>query len=153
MEYVLIDEIRNGDIFTNEFDDKDEAIKYARDEWSRMSDHDKARRGSYYVLESINPDEEAVDHLDGNPVWDGMCTVVIVIEKWVEGSGIDYTTEYDTYPATSDLKWEDVDDAWSEELLDGEPIGVRFKVWYRLVDSFGQIIDESGYFWVEKDGE
>lgn len=26
-------------------------------------------KNTVYVLESINPDEEAEDHFDGNPIW------------------------------------------------------------------------------------
>lgn len=67
MKYIVID-TRKNDEFTKEFDKADEAIKFADYEWSRMTSHDKKECAAYYVLESVNPDEDADDHFDGNPV-------------------------------------------------------------------------------------
>lgn len=69
MKYVLVDD-RGTDIFTEEFNDRETAIKTAKLDWSRMSDYDKKNCYSFQVIESVNPDEEAVDHLDGDPIWD-----------------------------------------------------------------------------------
>ena len=55
MRYVVVDEKR-GDVFTSEHSRLEDAIKHAR------------YHGGY-VLESINPDEDAIDHMDGNVVW------------------------------------------------------------------------------------
>lgn len=69
MRFILIDQILNGDMFNNEFETKEEAIKKANSEWEALSDSDKKRRESFYVIESVNPNEEAEDHFDGNLVW------------------------------------------------------------------------------------
>ena len=67
MKYIVIDE-RKNDFFTEEFESKDEAIKTAKSDWDRRTEHDKKRTEAYYVLESVNPDEDADDHFDGNPI-------------------------------------------------------------------------------------
>ena len=69
MKYIVYDQIRNGDLYTGEFDNLEEAIRYAEREWDRMSDHDQGRRECYGVLESVNPDPEADNHMDGDWVW------------------------------------------------------------------------------------
>ena len=70
MKYVVVDEPKNGigEYWTNEFESKEEAIKRAEIDWSYLTSYEKAKR-SIYVLESANPDEDAEDHFDGNPVW------------------------------------------------------------------------------------
>ena len=68
MKYIVIDEEKN-DNFVEEFDSKDEAIKAAANGWYRMTAYEKQRCRSYYVLESANPDPEADNHFDGNPIW------------------------------------------------------------------------------------
>ena len=68
MKYIIIDQIKNGDLFTEEFETKNEAIEAAQASWNHLSPLDKSRRESFYVLESVNADEEAVDHLDGDTV-------------------------------------------------------------------------------------
>lgn len=65
MRYIVVDELKN-DMFTEEFETKEEAVKVADEEWDRLTESDKKRRTSYYVLESSNSDEEAEDHFDGN---------------------------------------------------------------------------------------
>ncbi len=70
MRYVLVDQVRNSYLFSKEFDTKEEAVRKASIEWAKMTEHDKRRRESFYVLESINPDEEAENHFDGTPVWE-----------------------------------------------------------------------------------
>ena len=66
-KYVLVDDATTAraSIFTEEFDSREEALACARRQWLRLSDYDKKRRDSFYVIESANPDEEAPDHLDG----------------------------------------------------------------------------------------
>lgn len=68
MKYILIDWVRDGDMFTEEFETAEEAIEAASYEWEHLSESDKNRRSDFYVLESANPDAEAEDHLDGNIV-------------------------------------------------------------------------------------
>ena len=67
MKYIIIDE-RKNDFLTEEFESKDEAIKTAKSDWDRRTAYDKKNTKAYYVLESVNPDEDADDHYDGNPI-------------------------------------------------------------------------------------
>ena len=68
MLYIVCDQVKNGDLFTEEFDDLEKAVKAANRDWEHMSDYDKNRREAFYVLESANPDESAENHFDGDPV-------------------------------------------------------------------------------------
>lgn len=68
MKYIVMDQIMNGDLFTEEFDTVDEAIETGEAEWEHLSRVDKNRRISFFVLESANPDVDAENHLDGNIV-------------------------------------------------------------------------------------
>ena len=67
MKYIIIDE-KNGETFTEEYSTAADAVRRAAYEWDCLSDHDKQLRTAFYVLESVNPDEDADNHLDGNPV-------------------------------------------------------------------------------------
>lgn len=67
MKYIIIDE-RKNDFFTEEFEDRDEAINTAEYDWDRRTEYDKKHTDRFYVLESVNPDEDADDHFDGNPI-------------------------------------------------------------------------------------
>ena len=67
MKYVLINE-KNVEIFTEEFETAEEAIKEGENKWGSLSAYDKKKHHAFYVIESVNPDEEAVNHLDGTPV-------------------------------------------------------------------------------------
>lgn len=67
MKYIIIDS-KNGDMFTEEFETREEAINAADRAWTYLTEKDKKRREAFYVLESVNPDPEAVDHYDGNLV-------------------------------------------------------------------------------------
>lgn len=69
MRYIIFDARKNGQIFTEEFEDKEEAIEYAEYEWDRRTEYDKKNTTGFYVLESANPDEDAEDHFDGNPIF------------------------------------------------------------------------------------
>lgn len=70
MRYILIDEPKNesGDVFTKEFDDKDAAIEEAKFQWDYLAAQEKKQR-NICVLESVNPDPDAVEHMDGDIVW------------------------------------------------------------------------------------
>lgn len=68
MKYIIVDRT-NGDEFNEEFDNKEEAIEKAKADWEHLSGYDKKRRLEFYVLESVNPDEEAENHFDGDIVW------------------------------------------------------------------------------------
>ena len=65
MKYVVMD-VRKTDLFVNEFNNKVEAIKYAKDDFEHMHKLDQKSCRQYYVLESINPDEDSENHYDGN---------------------------------------------------------------------------------------
>ena len=67
MKYIIID-FKDGDFFADEFDSKDEALREAEEQWEQLTKRDRERREAFYVLESINPDEDAPDHYDGNIV-------------------------------------------------------------------------------------
>lgn len=71
MRYIVIDRRKDGtgDWFTNEHDDKQEAMKQAVSDWNHLTYREKKVR-EIFVLESVNPDEEAPDHFDGNPIWE-----------------------------------------------------------------------------------
>lgn len=66
-KYIVFDDC-GTDIYTEEFTTADEAIKYADKEFSRLTKSDLKRRNAFYVLESVNPDPDAPDHWDGNPI-------------------------------------------------------------------------------------
>ena len=67
MKYLVIDE-RKYDTFAEEFDTKEEATAFADDEWKKLVKADKDSTVAYYILESVNEDEEADDHFDGDIV-------------------------------------------------------------------------------------
>lgn len=69
MKYIIFDERDNGNYFTEEYDNKEEAIREAEKELDKYTtDEEKRHTVAFYVLESANPDEDAVDHFDGNLV-------------------------------------------------------------------------------------
>jgi len=72
MRFILIDQILNGDMFNKEFATEEEAVLKAKSEWETFSDSDKERRESFYVIESVNPNEKAEDHFDGDIVWEAI---------------------------------------------------------------------------------
>ena len=67
MKYIIMDYV-NGDCFTDEFEDKEEALREAEEQWEHLTRFDQKHRTAFYVLESVNPDEEAPDHYDGDIV-------------------------------------------------------------------------------------
>ena len=67
MKYIIIDE-NNGDMFNKEYESREEALKQAEIDWGYLTDREKEKRTAFYVLESVNPDEEAPDHYDGEPI-------------------------------------------------------------------------------------
>lgn len=71
MKYILVDETKT-DMFTKEFDDKQKALEEGEREFALLTSFDKKRRLGFYVLESINPDEDAENHFDGN-----------IIKQWI----------------------------------------------------------------------
>lgn len=71
MKYIVVEEHRSGawDIYNDEFDNKVDAVKKAKYIWDHLTYTERKSR-MVYVIESINPDEESENHLDGGIVWD-----------------------------------------------------------------------------------
>ena len=69
MKYVVMDERKDGtgDLFNDEFETAEEAIKAAKWKWSYLTNREKKER-TIWVLESVNPDEEAENHFDGDVI-------------------------------------------------------------------------------------
>lgn len=65
MKYTLID-YRGGDLFTKEFSSMEEAINVGENDWSHLTSQEKNKCIDFYILESVNPDEWAEDHFDGD---------------------------------------------------------------------------------------
>lgn len=55
-----------GDFFPDEFNEKEKAIKAAEYAWDHLTENEQKKCSAFYVLESVNPDEEAMDHYDGD---------------------------------------------------------------------------------------
>lgn len=68
MKYIYIYGTKH-DEYTVEGDNCEELIKQCKRDWAHLCDHDK-KCGYAYVLKSINPDEDAEDHFDGDVVFD-----------------------------------------------------------------------------------
>ena len=56
----------SGDEDNKEFNNKEEAIEYADYIWRLLTETEKKKCEAFYVLESVNPDEEAENHYDGD---------------------------------------------------------------------------------------
>ena len=100
-KYILMDEtINNGDVFTQEFNDVTKAIETGNKEWAIMTAHDKNHTSAFYVLESVNPDENADDHFDGNyvKIWkhDGLTFDFTVDIKYYTADGYRNTETIDS---------------------------------------------------------
>lgn len=67
MKYILVDQTTT-DAFTEEFETKEEAIAAGDRQFNYLTESDLKERTAFYVLESINPDEEATNHFDGEIV-------------------------------------------------------------------------------------
>ena len=70
MRYVVIDSRKDGigDLFNLEFESLDEALTVADRQWCCLTSTEKNRR-TVFVLRSVNPDEDAEDHFDGDVMW------------------------------------------------------------------------------------
>ena len=67
MKYVFIDDCET-ELFNQEFDEKEDAINEAQATWNHLSESDKKRRKAFCIIESVNPDEESENHLDGETI-------------------------------------------------------------------------------------
>lgn len=57
--YILIDEIKTGDIFTEIYTTAKEAKAAAKNALDKMTEYDKRRRSAFYIL--VNDDPESLD--------------------------------------------------------------------------------------------
>jgi hypothetical protein len=73
MKYLSI--YMKGDWFVDEFGTAQEAIDRAAEIFNHLTEREKEAAEGLYVLESVNPDEEADNHLDGDVVRD-------FLEEW-----------------------------------------------------------------------
>ena len=71
MQYGATEEIK-------EFEILEDAMEYAEYSWNCMSNSDKMHTTAYYLLESVNPDEESDDHYDGD-----------IIKRWKWGNNME----------------------------------------------------------------
>lgn len=71
MKFIVIDKRNDdtGDMFTTECKDLNEAVNEAKRQWNYLTNREKKVR-NIWVLESVNPDEDAMDHFDGDYIWD-----------------------------------------------------------------------------------
>ena len=67
MKYIFYYE-RNHDAFPEEYNTKEEALERAAWKWSYLTTWEKKHTDAFYVLESVNPDEDAENHFDGDYV-------------------------------------------------------------------------------------
>lgn len=95
MKYIVMDQT-DTDLFTKEFETAEEAIEAAKTDWSYLTEQDKNTRIEFFVLESINPDEDAEDHFDGTPIFTFKNGEIIDVEysggesRTHSGTAVDY---------------------------------------------------------------
>lgn len=63
-KYVVIDATPT-DTFTIECKTKTEALTAAQNQWAALTEYDRRRRSEFAIIKSDNPDETALNHLDG----------------------------------------------------------------------------------------
>lgn len=67
MEYIVIDDC-STDLFLDEYETEEQALRKAERTWNIFTAADIERRTAFYVIKSVNPDEEAENHLDGDVI-------------------------------------------------------------------------------------
>lgn len=60
--YLVVDDI-GVDVWIEKHNSLEKAIKAAENEWNALTDYDKNRRNTYYILETEDP-----DGLDGDVI-------------------------------------------------------------------------------------
>lgn len=65
---IVWDKRHSGQVFTEEYDNKEEAVREADLIWKETTDEEKRHFVDFLVLESVDPDENSVNHYDGNEV-------------------------------------------------------------------------------------
>ena len=67
MKYLVMrKQKRSMDEEINEFNTLEEAIKFSDSEFNYLCESDRKNCEYFFILESVNPDENAEDHYDGN---------------------------------------------------------------------------------------
>lgn len=103
MKYIVIMELKHGVIDTNllETNDLKEAFEKLYDTWHHLTTNERKNLEALMILESRNPDEDAPDHYDGNPVLD--CTKAYrpterYADSWYGGEGdVEYVEDCQKY--------------------------------------------------------
>ena len=68
--YIAMREMNNsGDLDMLETNNLEEAKAWCNNIWNHLTDREKLTTTTLGVLESVNPDEQAYDHLDGDFVY------------------------------------------------------------------------------------
>lgn len=124
MKYIVRDIPKNGigDEFDKEFDVLEDAVEEAKNQWDHLTYAEQKKR-TVYVLESVNPDEDAENHFDGNYVWTSEQKYEVDITN---ADGV--TSPVDTIIAPTGYTAEDyisdcernADDDWCEMLKTGD---------------------------------
>ena len=68
MRYVLMDVRKNDEIWSEEFDDLDAAIAKGQKDFDSLTRSEKNNVKLFCVIESVNSDETADNHYDGDIV-------------------------------------------------------------------------------------
>ena len=67
MKYLVLSKFKGSmDECHEEFETLEKAVSFADEEYNHLCEKDLRNCEYYYILESVTPDEEADDHLDGN---------------------------------------------------------------------------------------
>lgn len=71
MKYIVIDDATTMSAVCDEYEynDLESAKKKADSIFQHLTESEVKKRDGLYVLESVNPDENAEDHHDGDPVY------------------------------------------------------------------------------------
>lgn len=69
MKYLVIrKQKRSMDEEVNEFESLEEAINFSDSEFNYYCENDRKNCEYFFILESVNPDEDSENHYDGNYV-------------------------------------------------------------------------------------
>lgn len=125
MKYIVRDVPKNGigDEFDKEFDVLEDAIEEAKNQWDHLTYAEQKKR-TVFVMESVNPDPDADNHFDGDPVWTSEQKYEVNITYYSNGA----TSSIDSVTAPTDYTAEDyisdcehnADDDWCEMLKTGD---------------------------------
>lgn len=127
MKYIIRDIPKNeiGDEFDKEFDVLEDAIEEAKNQWDHLTYTEQKKR-TIFVMESVNPDPDADDHFDGNPVWTSEQKYEVDLITYQETNKV--ISPIDTIIAPTGYTAEDyisdcqgnADDDWCEMLKSGD---------------------------------